>query len=125
MIYHRTIENTDTHYKTLWSEEGNSRFFVVSATNDPNIDVNETMCFASDSEGQIISWRDLATSYPASRDQREHETLASQAYDESAKEVMGISGGRAEERDIRESMGMGLFNHAYALGYIKENSNDC
>lgn len=93
MIYHRTIENTDTHYKTLWSEEGNSRFFVVSATNDPNIDVNETMCFASDSEGQIISWRDLATSYPASRDQREHETLASKAYDESAKEVMGISGG--------------------------------
>tara|TARA_Y100000114_G_scaffold23063_1_gene18788 strand:- start:270 stop:638 length:369 start_codon:yes stop_codon:yes gene_type:complete len=121
VIYHRTIENNETHYKTLWSEEGNSRFFVVSATNDPSIEVNETMVFAADSEGQIISWRPLAESYPASRDQQEHETLASQAYDESAKEVMGISGGRAEERDLRESMGMDLFNHAYALGYIKEN----
>ena len=122
MIYHRTIENNETHYKTLWSEEGNSRFFVVSATNDPSIEVNETMVFAADSEGQIISWRPLAESYPASRDQQEHETLASKAYDESAKEVMGISGGRAEERDLRESMGMDLFNHAYALGYIKENN---
>ena len=121
MIYHRTIENNETHYKTLWSEEGNSRFFVVSATNDPSIEVNETMVFAADSEGQIISWRPLAESYPASRDQQEHETLSSKAYDESAKEVMGISGGRAEERDLRESMGMDLFNHAYALGYIKEN----
>jgi len=121
VIYHRTIENNETHYKTLWSEEGNSRFFVVSATNDPSIEVNETMVFAADSEGKVISWRDLATSYPASRYQQEHETLASKAYDESAKEVMGVSGGRAEERDIRESMGMGLFNHAYALDYIKEN----
>ena len=70
MIYHRTIENNDTHYKTLWSEEGNSRFFVVSATNDPDIEVNETMVFAADSEGKVISWRDLATSYPASRTSR-------------------------------------------------------
>ena len=122
MIYHRTIENTDTHYKTLWSDESQTRFFVVSATDDPHIGVNETMFFASDSEGQIISWRDLAETHPAVRSNAEHETLASQAYDESAKEVMGISGGRAEERDLRESMGMGLFNHAYALGYIKETN---
>ena len=122
MIYHRTIENTDTHYKTLWSDESRTRFFVVSATDDSAIGVNETMAFYSDSEGQIISWRDLAITHPAMRDHAEHETLASQAYDEHLRVFTEDEKDSKDQRDLRESMGMGLFNHAYALGYIKENN---
>jgi len=122
MIFHRTIENTDTHFKTLWSEESRTRFFVVSATEDSAIGINETMAFSSDSEGQIISWRDLAITHPASRDPARHETLASQAYVEYQRMISEDEKDSKDQRDLRESMGMGLFNHAYALGNIKENN---
>ena len=106
MKFHRVVKNHNrqggSHYQTLWSDMGESRWVICSSSL---IEINgDTMCdevmaFQSNSKGELVTASDLDVCYPHSIDHEVHKALASSAYDELAKQHMGVDGGMQELRD--------------------------
>tara|TARA_R100000231_G_scaffold12262_1_gene13998 strand:+ start:143 stop:442 length:300 start_codon:yes stop_codon:yes gene_type:complete len=81
---------------------GESQWIICSSSF---IEINgETMCdevmaFQSNADGDLFTASYLDVRYPHSVDHKVHQALASSAYDELAKQHMGVDGGMQELRD--------------------------
>ena len=77
--FHRIVKNEDEVYQTLWSDHGEIHYFTVSASTLLG-EVNETMCFRSDENGNFTGADECGVVYPASRELDVHGKLAKDAW---------------------------------------------
>ena len=77
--FHRIVKNEDEVYQTLWSDHGELHYFTVSASTLLD-QVNETMCFRSDENGNFTGADECGVVYPASRELDVHGKLAKDAW---------------------------------------------
>ena len=77
--FHRIVKNEDDVYQTLWSDHGELHYFTVSASTLLD-QVNETMCFRSDENGNFTGADECGVVYPASRELDVHGKLAKDAW---------------------------------------------
>ena len=77
--FHRIVKNENDVYQTLWSDHGETHYFTVSASTIMG-EVNETMCFRSDDQGNFTGADECGVIYPASRELDVHGKLAKDAW---------------------------------------------
>lgn len=84
--FHRIVKDEDDVYQTLWSDHGESHYFTVSASTIMD-QVNETMCFRSDDQGNFTGANECGVVYPASRELDVHGKLAKDAWNAMQMEM--------------------------------------
>lgn len=82
--FNKVVMNADNIYKTLWSDDHETHWFLCSSsrqfTGKP-YEVDEVMVFAASEQGVPVNWTEIAVRHPHSIDHAVHEELVQEAYD--------------------------------------------
>lgn len=76
--FHRIHKNDHNVYQTVWSDLREKHYFTVSASTLAG-QVDETMCFRSDAEGNFSGADECGVVYPAQREQTVHRKMVKDA----------------------------------------------